>query len=128
MTSDLPVFRKVKHSYSAEPRQLAVLSSPRGAALLRLIEFEDNHFRAIFDQSYFQLQDGKTAPSKSQWSTLKKKFKRRNRSIFVFRAHGELPCPQACARRQGTNLPISWILDLCWTKRASGYLRKSTKR
>lgn len=100
MTTDLPVFRKVKHSYAAGIAN-TVLSSPRGAALLRLIEFEDHHYRAVFAQSYFELQDGKTAPSKSQWSTLKKKFKRRNRSIFVFRAHGALPCKQVMRAEKG---------------------------
>ncbi|MCY3574826.1 MAG: hypothetical protein OXG92_07165 [Chloroflexi bacterium] len=100
MSSDLPVFRRVKRSYAASIAN-SVLSSPRGAALLRLIEYEDHHFRAIFDQSYFQLQAGKSAPSKSQWSTLKKKFKRRNRSIFVFRAHGELPRQQVPHAHRG---------------------------
>ncbi len=113
MTTDLPVFRKVKHSYAAGIAN-NVLSSPRGAAMLRLIEFEDHHFRAIFDQKYFQLQDGKTAPSKSQWSTLKKKFKRRNRSIFVFRAHGELPCKQVSRADKGRTclfLDFGFMLD-----------------
>ncbi len=113
MSTDLPVFRRVKHSYAAGIAN-NVLSSPRGAALLRLIEFEDNHYRAIFDQSYFQLQEGKAAPSKSQWSTLKKKFKRRNRSIFVFRAHGELPCKQVSRATKGRTclfLDFGFMLD-----------------
>lgn len=113
MSADLPVFRKVKRSYAAGLAN-NVLSSPRGAALLRLIEYDDNHYRAIFDQNYFQMQDGKSAPSKSQWSTLKKKFKRRNRSIFVFRAHGELPCQQASRADKGRTclfLDFGFMLD-----------------
>ncbi len=113
MPSDLPDFRKVKHSYAASIAN-SVLSGPRGAALLRLVEFEDNHFRAIFDQGYFQLQAGNSAPSKSQWSTLKKKFKRRNRSIFVFRAYGELPCRQVTRAHEGRTclfLEFGFMLD-----------------
>ena len=100
MSKDLPDFRKAPRSYAAKFVNSA-LSGPRGAALIRLIEFDDGHFRAIFDAAYFELQAGNAAPSKSQWNTLKKKLKRRNRSIFVFRAHGELPCPGATRANKG---------------------------
>ena len=91
MHTDLPTFRRVKNTYASTVIH-GVLSGPRGSALLELIEFEDHHFRAIFSARYFQIALGNDLPSKSQWNTLKKKLKRRNRSIFVFREHGEIDC------------------------------------
>ena len=91
MSKDLPQFRKVKRSYAASFIHQA-LSGPRGAALLQLIEFDDHHFRAVFDLSYFQLAEGKRMPSKSQWNSLKKRLKRRDRSIFIFREYGVIDC------------------------------------
>ena len=91
MRDELPPFRKVKRRYAAAILHSA-LSGPRGAALLQLLEFEDHHFRAIFDISYFQLAEGKTMPSKSQWNSLKKRLKRRDRSIFIFRRYGRIDC------------------------------------
>ena len=92
MSSDLPDFRKVMRSYAASIVSGA-LSGPRGSALLELREYEDRHYRVIFSLTYFELREGADVPSKSQWSTLKKKLKRRNRSIFVFREHGQIKCP-----------------------------------
>ena len=89
MQSEVPTFRRVKRAYAARLIHNA-LSNERGSALLELLEYDDRHFRAIFAASYFQLSAGQAAPSKSQWNTLKKKLKRRDRSIFVFRAHGLL--------------------------------------
>ena len=89
MHSEIPTFRHVKRSYVARLIHSA-LSNERGSALLELIEFEDNHFRVVFAASYFQLAAGSDGPSKSQWNTLKKKLKRRDRSIFIYRAHGKL--------------------------------------
>jgi len=102
MQSDLPTFRRVKRAYAARLIHSA-LTNERGPALLELIEYDDKHFRAVFAPSYFQPraghdgQGGKDGPSKSQWTTLKKKLKRRDRSIFVFRAHGELDGDAAAA-------------------------------
>lgn len=53
-----------------------------------LIAYEDGHFRLIFDLAYFVLQPGQTEASKSQWSSLKKKFKRHEPNVFVFKEHG----------------------------------------
>ena len=94
MRGELPAFRKVKKSYAAAFIN-GVLSSPRGASLLRLIEFDDHHFRAVFKASYFQLAEGASAPSKSQWNTLRKKIKRRNRRVFVYRESGAIACDDA---------------------------------
>ncbi len=62
---------------------------------MKLHEFEDGHFRAIFAASYFQAPAGRERPSKSQWNTLKKRLKRRDRTIFVFREYGEIDCEKA---------------------------------
>lgn len=53
-----------------------------------LIAYDDGHYRVSFDPAYFVLQPGTTEPSKSQWSNLKKKFKRHEPLIFVFKEHG----------------------------------------
>lgn len=57
--------------------------------LVSLEHFEDGHYRAVFRRSYFRLEEGQE-PSKSQWNTLKKRFKRRHRNIFIFRTYGRL--------------------------------------
>ncbi|MDW8172576.1 MAG: hypothetical protein RML73_08840 [Anaerolineae bacterium] len=57
--------------------------------LVRLESFDDGHYRAVFRRGYFHLEEGQE-PSKSQWNTLKKRFKRRHRNIFVFRTYGPL--------------------------------------
>ena len=91
MRDELPRFRKVKRSYPAAIIN-ETLSGPRGSALLQLIEYDDHHFRAVFDLNYFQLAAGNTLPSKSQWNSLKKRLKRRERSIFIFREYGQIDC------------------------------------
>jgi hypothetical protein len=91
MTSELPEFRKVKRSYAASLVHGA-LTGPQGSSLLQLIEFDDCHFRVVFDLKQFQLAEGQRQPSKSQWNTLKKRLKRRDRSIFVFREYGPIDC------------------------------------
>ncbi len=91
MQGGVPRFRRVKRRYAASIIQ-NVLSGPRGSALLKLQEFDDGRFRVIFSVSYFQVAAGRELPSKSQWNTLKKRFKRRDRTIFIFREYGELDC------------------------------------
>ena len=91
MREELPKFQKVRQRYTAEFIN-GVLSGPRGACLLKLIEYDDHHYRAVFRQSFFELHDGAETPSKSQWNTLKKKLKRRDRRVFVFREYGPIDC------------------------------------
>ena len=100
MHSELPDFRKVKRSYAAALIN-SVLSGAGGPSLVRLIEFEDHHFRAVFKPSYFQLAEGADSPSKSQWNTLKKKLKRRNRSVFIYRQYGQTACPDSKSGKAG---------------------------
>ncbi len=57
--------------------------------LINLIEYPDGHYRALFSPDYFAIQPGKDAPSKSQWNTLKKRMKRIDDNVFVFKEHGQ---------------------------------------
>lgn len=58
--------------------------------LHNLTAFDDGHYRLLFDPAYFVLQEGQNEASKSQWSSLKKKFKRHEPLVFVFKEHGTL--------------------------------------
>ena len=100
MSSELPPFRRVKRRYAASIIQSA-LSGPRGPAVLKLEENETGRFRVIFSASFFQLAEGRAQPSKSQWNTLKKRLKRRDRTIFIFRDYGVLDCAEAGTKRRG---------------------------
>lgn len=91
MSRELPMFQNVRRRFAAEFIH-AALSGPRGACLVKLIEYDDHHFRAVFRKRYFELKVGEELPSKSQWNTLKKKLKRRNRKVFVFREYGSVNC------------------------------------
>jgi len=90
---ELPEFKPVKEAYV---RQFihGVLVGVGGASLVKLTSYDDNHFRAVFKMSYFQLAEGSEMPSKSQWNTLKKKIKRRNHSVFIFRDYGQINCSE----------------------------------
>ena len=66
--------------------------------LRELITYQDGHYRAIFDLTYFQLGGGRVAPSKSQWSSLKKKLKRHDPRLFVFKECGVLTSVKGEAR------------------------------
>ena len=91
---ELPEFRKMKKAYVTKLIN-SILIGAGGASLVRMNDYDDNHFRVIFKISYFQLTDGNDMPSKSQWNTLKKKMKRRDRSIFIFREYGSIECEGA---------------------------------
>lgn len=94
MRHELPKFQKVRRRFAANFIN-GVLSGPRGSSLIELIEFEDHHFRAVFKRSYFEVIDGAELPSRSQWNTLKKKLKRRDRRVFVFRDYGPIDCAES---------------------------------
>ncbi len=100
MPSELPPFRRVKRAYAAAIATGA-FSGPSGSTLLKLQDFADGRFRAIFSIRYFQLAEGRVSPSKSQWNTLKKRLKRRDHSIFVFREYGEIDCGHTGKPRPG---------------------------
>jgi hypothetical protein len=95
---DLPPFL---HRFHATTHDYAsrVFTSPGQdfSHLLDLIQYEDEHFRAIFRVGFFVLAEGASEPSKSQWNTLKKRMKRIHKGVFVFKEHGLLEHQgQAC--------------------------------
>ncbi len=90
----LPEFKKRK-MHIVVPYMTQILGMSGGSGLIKLIEYEDNSFRAIFKSTFFNLQEGETKPTKSQWSTLKKRMKRHEYKVFVFKKHGEIDCEEA---------------------------------
>jgi hypothetical protein len=87
---DLPAFkvRSRDHVMTLVQRVLMLDSHSDHSYLHKLTDFPDAHYRVLFDPAYFVLQAGQTEPSKSQWSSLKKKFKRHDPTVFVFKEHG----------------------------------------
>ncbi len=83
---DLPKFKPRPQDYVLEFAK-AVLSKGENSYFHSLTEYRDGHYRVTFDAAYF----GKTDPTKSQWSTLKKRMKRHNDKVFVFKEHGLTP-------------------------------------
>lgn len=89
--STLPQFaRRDRDDVFALINQLLVnpYQDPPRPHLKELIAYEDGHFRAVFDVGYFILPEGQTEPSKSQWNTLKKRMKRHEPTLFIFKEHG----------------------------------------
>lgn len=66
-----------------------------GGSFVNLILLDNGGFRVLFRKDYFVLPDSADQPSKSQWSTLKKKMKRHDRHVFVFKQHGEQACRES---------------------------------
>lgn len=92
MTTDLPDFAPTPYA-RAEAFIQTVLSDKAGeSALEKLIARDDNSFRAVFRQDYFFIAEDAERPSKSQWNTLKKKMKRHNPTVFVFKEYGYKIC------------------------------------
>lgn len=92
MTDDLPQFRKPGRDFALRFAQDVLTNPfqmPPKTHLIDLIDYPDGHFRALFDPAYFILPEGDTTPSRSQWNNLKKKIKRHNSQVFVFKDHGE---------------------------------------
>jgi hypothetical protein len=90
----LPRFQRRSQTF-AQAYASRVLTNEQQAqvsSLHRLVQYEDGHYRAIFRPDYFVLTEGHDVPTKSQWNTLKKRMKRIERNVFVFKEHGETPC------------------------------------
>ncbi|MFW5748841.1 MAG: hypothetical protein ACOCYT_04425 [Chloroflexota bacterium] len=86
--SDLPEFDERPYEWVYKFARY-VLSHGKDSSLIRLEAFDDGHYRAVFRKDYFILGEDRTEPSKSQWNTLKKRIKRINRDVFIFKQHGE---------------------------------------
>ncbi len=89
---DLPPFkRRNRAEVAAFVAPLLIGEQNTGvSAMIDLLEYEDGHYRVLFKPSYFVLKEGQTAPTKSQWNNLKKKLKRHEATVFVFKAYGNV--------------------------------------
>ena len=87
---DLPAFKERSRDLvmALVHRVLMLDSHSDHSYLHELLEHDDRHYRVLFDPAYFVLQPGQPEPTKSQWSSLKKKFKRHDPNVFVFKEHG----------------------------------------
>lgn len=87
---DLPEFQR--HSTDEVSGFLKLIFTrpalPDETFFRKLVAFDDGHYRAVFSLDYL---GGETA-SKSQWNSLKKKLKRHDKRIFVFKEHGLAAC------------------------------------
>jgi len=95
--SDLPDFQKWRYQDVHQYISRVLTNSAGKSTLQQLIAHDDGHYRAIFNEDYFSLSDERAEPSKSQWSTLKKRMKRVQRNVFVFKETGEIPCAKGDA-------------------------------
>jgi hypothetical protein len=84
---ELPRFRKMRfdtvHQFASH-----AISHEGKSALKQLIPHDDHHFRALFSADYFMLGEDRPAPTRSQWSTLKKRLKRLRHDVFIFKDYG----------------------------------------
>jgi len=80
----LPDFRAVSPIYAEEFAREVF-----GEAYRALLSQEGGYYRVLFAESYFTIQPGNDAPSRSQWNTLKKRMKRVNPGVFVLKETGE---------------------------------------
>jgi hypothetical protein len=94
--SDLPEFRPrpVDTVTSYISNVLINVQGSGETAFVRLMKYEDNSYRAVFRRTYFILPEGQAEPTKSQWNSLKKKMKRHDPRVFIFKEHGEIGCAE----------------------------------
>ncbi|MBL8119020.1 MAG: hypothetical protein JNJ78_15915 [Anaerolineae bacterium] len=88
---ELPHFKpRDREQVEALLREVLTLGSAvEQSHLIEVIAYPDGHYRALFAPAYFVLPAGKSEPSKSQWSNLKKRLKRHDPLVFVYKEHGE---------------------------------------
>ncbi|MEO0564189.1 MAG: hypothetical protein AAF125_18940 [Chloroflexota bacterium] len=81
----LPDFRQVSPDYAE-----TFARDFFGDALVLVVAQESDYFRALFRVGYFTLHEGATGPTRSQWSTLKKRMRRVHGGVFVLKETGEV--------------------------------------
>ncbi|MEZ4670269.1 MAG: hypothetical protein R3E39_20370 [Anaerolineae bacterium] len=91
----LPTFKPRTYDTVLEFMSRVLMPDPTTGKshLVKLIEYADGHYRAVFSPAYFVLPAGQLEPSKSQWNNLKKRMKRHEPLVFVFKEHGETNAP-----------------------------------
>lgn len=93
---DLPEFKtQGRERVTAFLTQLLTHPNQPQSHFVRLVEHEDGHYGVVFSLSYFAPTE---PPTKSQWNSLKKKLKRHDKRIFVFKDHSLVECeaPAGC--------------------------------
>ncbi len=97
---DLPEFKRANRDYVTGfvTQLLTHPNQPEQSYFRRLVEYSDGHYGIVFSLSYFLPTE---APTKSQWNSLKKKFKRHDKRIFVLKEHSVIGCgapddPERC--------------------------------
>ena len=85
---DLPKFKKHNYDHVLALATEVMTRHPDAdrSYLRRLDVLPDGHYRLAFDLNYFVMEADE--PTKSQWNSLKKKLKRHDKAIFVFKEHG----------------------------------------
>lgn len=63
-------------------------NQPEKSYFRHLTGFDDGHYRVFFSLAYLVTGE---EPTKSQWNSLKKKLKRHDKRLFVFKEHGLAP-------------------------------------
>ena len=88
--TDLPRFDRNRVFEDVHAYVSKVFKQGRVVYVSKLQDFDNGHYRAIFDARYFTLAEGRTEPTRSQWNTLKKHMKRMDKTVFIFKEHGFL--------------------------------------
>lgn len=90
---DLPEFKRFNRDYvvSFVSQALTLPNHPEKSHFRRLVEYEDGHYGVIFALDYFASDD---TPTKSQWNSLKKKLKRHDKRVFIFKDHSLTNCDE----------------------------------
>ena len=87
---ELPEFKTQKREFVNDfLRQVFMHPNQEQSHFVRLEEHKDGHYSAVFSLNYFASPD---APTKSQWNSLKKKLKRHDKRIFVFKDTSVIEC------------------------------------
>jgi hypothetical protein len=87
---ELPEFKTQRREFVTEfLRQVFTHPNQDRSHFVRLVEYPDGHYSAVFSLSYFASGD---EPTKSQWNSVKKKLKRHDKRIFVFKDHSVIDC------------------------------------
>ncbi len=98
---DLPKFKRHNYDHVLALATEVMTRHPNleESYLRRLDLLRDGHYRLTFDLDYFVTESGE--PTKSQWNSLKKKLKRHDKEIFVFKEHGISSAPEQSGEHWG---------------------------
>lgn len=104
--SDLPEFKA-----TSQAKAWHFVRSVFGMNATAIEGFKDHHFRVIFKSTQFHFHEGHNSPTKSQWSSLKKRMKRHDTNVFVFKQTGEASCPEGNSDNDCYFVDFGFFLD-----------------